>query len=228
MALNNKAVDAATDRKNEHSLLFLSQAKRSMGTKRRVRPASPSATLSPDTSYGFTLEASCPILYNSDYVGHQSCEPYFEFFNRMFYIVDYNEGRSLTKTSRGEDSIAVSAVALYNKAITHHLLYLKSGSTQQDWKEALLSYKECFQLLSSIEFSMSTFGLLFLAMFNNVGHLHTLVLNRKKAISNRDVMEKYLQLILQAGDNLVAEHYRFFETTLLLSKERGPCAAASA
>jgi hypothetical protein len=131
----------------------------------------------------------------------------FPFYNRYFVLT------SSSVNEKVHDSV-MTAILLYNMALTYHKKALRSSTTKELYR-ALKLYRMSFDVLqdSNISCDMGV-DLLLLALINNMGFIHSEFYDWDEMMNSHEVLHSLFMATCDISSSLEAEDCIFFSYVL--------------
>jgi hypothetical protein len=172
---------------------------------------------------------SVPLDYSLfDTSSHQDHHA-FSFFDRAL-VID-NAKSTVVCSIVGEDCI--TAVVLFNAALALHLEGRRNICLQQtSFKKALLLYKMASEImerwLDFVHCDHEVNLLVYLAVMNNMGHIHSHFCEGREAQDCLQLLHVGLETVKSSGIDLYSEEYLLFSMNALILRGQEVAAAAAA
>mmetsp|Transcript_20019 Transcript_20019/g.41833 ORF Transcript_20019/g.41833 Transcript_20019/m.41833 type:complete len:217 (-) Transcript_20019:707-1357(-) len=119
-------------------------------------------------------------------------------------------------SEREDDHAILSVVLVYNVAVTYHVLGSSYG-TASDLKKARQLYTRVYSALTEdLQDNLGEKAILLLATCNNLGHVHSLLMNNREALFSFRHLEGTTALVEDSG--IASVHLEFFIMAVVLGR----------
>jgi hypothetical protein len=131
----------------------------------------------------------------------------FDFYNRAFVLN--------SSSANGEEvhecvMTVMTAIMLYNKALTYHTNAVRSGATKK-LHRALKLYRMSFRVLQeNPDISCDMVDLLLLALVNNMGFIYSHFYDWAEMKKSHEILHSLFMSTCDISNSLEAEEYTFF------------------
>jgi hypothetical protein len=176
------------------------------------------ATLSGDGQH-YTLRSVPTNMYAfSDHQDDNS----FSLFSRAILV---EEGSHMVTPSHRLLN-RLSMVVAYNLGLAHHILGMQNGDNlRKNYSKALMMYHAAYCLL--MEYPADNRDLLYLAVLNNMGHIHNYSFASRNIQSCLEGMESILMPYTSNEKQMSEDYTTFFMNIMMFSRQKAVAASAA-